>query len=65
MLVSEQFLTFLNYILDDIRCVWNRTFKYDINRIYIGCSSNEIANAICFMISNSAVNGQLWADCIP
>jgi len=22
----------------------------------------EIADAICFMISNSAVNGQLWAD---
>jgi hypothetical protein len=22
----------------------------------------EIADAICFMISNSAVSGQLWAD---
>ena len=23
---------------------------------------NEIADAICFMISNSAVSGELWAD---
>lgn len=23
---------------------------------------DEIANAICFMITNSAVTGQLWAD---
>jgi hypothetical protein len=24
--------------------------------------TEEIADAICFMVSNSAVSGQLWAD---
>jgi len=33
-------------------------------KVFISHSSKdkEIADAICFMISNSAVSGELWAD---